>query len=542
LSPLTQYFYAIKAFSGTDTSDYSNIDSATTLRIPHIFKRPVLQNALWNLAARTIDVKYYDSSNCELGHKIMISEHFGPFEMKMDIISSDPSFTGDVSTNFSDVKLNTWYEIYVVTHDSAQNELVSQNIARVYTFNAQDMIDKYPRMYLTKKISDFPIRLKGWALKNGDSILMTENNSPDSSYTILDVSDASKPVFKGYRKSIQPIFDFSYIIHAPDMNRYPYPVKYFSKGNNLLCCKNDTILSYLFNGEEFTKVSKLSPAAILGQGLQFRGFYKGFDDSTILILTETIQWDYCREIYASITPLKSGIIGNPINAVDIKSEAAPFSGEHCLSYGCVYINDNKEITTGNNGFVRSEMCITDFSDSYLAPHAIILNGSSPITMERNEDTLNDKVISSASYLNLVQYAGNYLVRDSTLRAINFSFVDTLNKTAYLVFDSLLRIYKYDTMPPAGTIYSRSDNNSCPINKHSFIVSVRQSGQTVSLSLSRPANAGQLRIYTIAGRFIKQQELKNTDFIRTNLLKCNKGVYLFNLSVDGSNQTILVKKY
>jgi hypothetical protein len=395
-------------------------------------------------------------------------------------------------------------------------------------------------MYLKEKISSFPILLKGWAMKNGNQILLSEINAPDMSYSIIDISNESKPVFKGYKKSKQPVFGTSYLhnsSHVWDAS----PVTYFSKDKNLLSCSVELVSSFIFSDSDFVLASSLPKASFNNN--QIMGFKRGPNDTMISVFTQQYM-EPCTKTFYSFIPLRNSMLGNPIDVVGFRLLG---SVTHCLDYERLekgYLIDKKLILRYSPGIYKYPIGIKiiDYSDSFLNPYSIYLDGQ-PDPYDASKypagDSLNNKTYNEISLFNPVKYVGNYLIYDTTLRAFDFSFVDSTNKTVFFVSDSLLSIYKYDTVPQTGIIIG--NDRSKRINLKSAVSLVHQSRQTVALSFSKAQNSAQLRIYSLTGRLIKQQESNNTTLMQTDMKMFKNGIYLFKVTFDSRNETFLVKK-
>jgi hypothetical protein len=318
-------------------------------------------------------------------------------------------------------------------------------------------------------------------------------------------------------------------------------VKYFSKDKNLLSCLADTVFSYSLSDSDFVVASVLPISSFNSN--QIRGFNRGPNDTTISVITQQ-NGDPCIQTFYSFVPLKNSLLGNPINVAVFRLLG---SLSHCIDlerYDCGYLIDNKVIrrySPGAFGYpVR--ISIIDYSDSYSNSYSANFIGqpdSYYASQYPTGDSLNNKTYDEISLFNPIKYAGRYLIYDTTLQAFDFSFVDSINKTVFFVYDSLLSIYNYETSPP--NRIAIGNNRSKRVNPLNAVSLVRQSRQTVALSFSKAPNSAQLRIYSLAGRLIKQQEVRNASLLQTDMKMFNNGIYLFKVTFDGRNETFLVKK-
>ena len=554
----TKYYLAVKAYNGTDTSILSNIDSVITKDIQKIFKQPTI-SAAWDLPARKIVLRVYDSSNCETGIRISLSEQFQPYQLKETLLSSNPQTTGLITWKTADIRLNTWYAINVVAYNATDS--IASSIDTLYTFDAQNLIDKNPRMYLKEKISDFPIKLKGWAMKNGNSILLTETNAPESSFTILDVSDNTKPVFKGYKKSAQSIFSSSAIIKARlkslyDWKNLPYSIKYYTRGNNLISCNDTSISMYGYNDSDFTlKYSKIQSWG-KGNNLRFSGLQKGLKDSTLIIwssntseMTTTCGEQFFSEIKLyqdSISDLLVTVKNDTIVIGQRNSILTSYlftftksigATDNCFNYyGGIYFFNNKLIYQIPRWMdIPFRISILDYSFSYAKPLIIGfygLKGQYDASSAPNGDSLSDFVYNDANKFAPIQYVGNYILNDSLFPAINFSFIDSTNQTVFFVFDTYLSIYKYDTVPPQqSTQYGPATQKNKGVLNNALISSY-QTGEYLNMSFSCPFKILNLEIYNTRGQLIKNETFTNGCLVKANLNRLTNGIYFYSANVDG----------
>jgi hypothetical protein len=179
--------------------------------------------------------------------------------------------------------------------------------------------------------------------------------------------------------------------------------------------------------------------------------------------------------------------------------------------------------------------IIDYSSSYTDPMSISLNGpKGPYDWQYAPigDSLNLFSYSNANKFSPIQYVGNYLLDDSQFPAINFSFIDSTNQTVLFVFDTLLSIYKYDTVAPQQSIQY---GPATPKNKgilSNALISSYQTGDNLIMSFSCPFKILSLGIYNTRGQLIRNDLVSNNRSARVNINKLTNGIYIISANVDG----------
>jgi hypothetical protein len=202
LMPKTTYYYAIKCFNGSDTSDISNIDSATTLN--GIFVQPELLVGFDEVTFRNI-FKIIDKSEVNRDmyiYKSLNGIDFSVFK-KIEIQSPLPNDT--ITVIDSGINPNRWYEYFV--REISGTDSVSSYKKSLFTLQYQTLLspDKDTVLTLGEKLNDFPVKYKAWSMKTGDTILLDETGLGDSECSIINIKDPSKPKYEGTFKSNEPI-------------------------------------------------------------------------------------------------------------------------------------------------------------------------------------------------------------------------------------------------------------------------------------------------------------------------------------------------
>ena len=201
-SSQTTYYYALTAYSPTEHADTSNQDSAkiTPLPFESTFVAPTFFVVFWDTLYHAASIGFRDTSNSAIGFRIFRSTNFGLFEMIKDLPLSAQDAKGDVGYKDSTVSSNIWYMYYVVAYKGQQT--LNSVTDTVFTFDVNAMKRGAPRKcVISDKIGSFPINYGNWSIKFGDTIVLNETNAPESSYSIIDVSNPRNPRFAGTGKS-----------------------------------------------------------------------------------------------------------------------------------------------------------------------------------------------------------------------------------------------------------------------------------------------------------------------------------------------------
>jgi hypothetical protein len=557
LLPFKKYYFAVKAVNSTDTSDFSNIDSAVTKELERVFKLPAIRT-VWDIKAQQAIVHFSDSSNCETGFKMLVSEKFSAFQVKQSIVSLHPKTMSDTVWKCSSIKLNEWYDFEIIMFDSTDS-IVSLP-TRLYTFDAQDLINRYPRIYLKEKVSDFPILLNGWAMKNGNDIMLTEKNASASLYTIIDVSDINKPAFAGYKTSAQPVFDASAVLNSSfNWKDYPYSTRYVSKGHYLYCCKDSSISVYNYQDTDFILKSTLPKICLdtlkfsywgTGTKIFYNALQNWFNDTTIAIWFKESSFECPSKLFSFIAVKKDTLKNIIFNKTQDIPPQYGFSYSKTIGtlFKCfnifkgIYFADSKIISLKNGiNETPSSISIADYSISYTNPVTINYNGKSNSDFTGESDSLNDYISLDAQKLSTVQYVGKYLISEPKLPPINYSFLDSTNKTLFLVLDTVLSIYRYDTVPPNGIINFKSNKHVVINNTEKHFTILNQSNSNIELSFTRPIRNLRISLYSISGQLVNTHTFNNSCNAAIDISGITSGVYYLHAIIDGNSQMVRINK-
>jgi hypothetical protein len=254
ISPTTApYFYALTAYSVAEHSDTSNVDSIIVPPKPtDIFCAPQRLAVSWDTLTHCAHIQFYDSSTVETGYRIYKSTNFLAYSLIKDTVSSTPSSKGTIAFTDSSVFPNSWYRYFVDSYRGQQT--FSTVTDTVFTFDLGAIERSIPRRCtISGKVSSFPVRYKGWCLKNGDTIILNETGVPDSTmFSIINVSNPKAIEFAGTGKSLAALFGKVSI----------------TKSNCIFGTSRDTLICYQYQAGTMTTASTarlpFSPQAFPG--------------------------------------------------------------------------------------------------------------------------------------------------------------------------------------------------------------------------------------------------------------------------------------
>jgi len=177
-------------------SDTSNSVQVTTLVhvAPIKFKKPLISQLYWGLASVAVGITFRDSSDCEIGYRLLRSEKFSPvFTVVRDLPSANPDSMGYRTWYDSSISFNKWYNYKIEVYKS-DSSLFS---APCSTFTLKALPPE--RIVTFTQLSTFPLSVSGWSAKAGDSIILKETSAPAGTpFSVINVSNPSSPNFAGY--------------------------------------------------------------------------------------------------------------------------------------------------------------------------------------------------------------------------------------------------------------------------------------------------------------------------------------------------------
>lgn len=169
---------------------------------------PQIADVTYDTAARAILVSFLDSGNSDKGFRVYRGIKGDSLSLVGEITTDDSLKSGPVTyADRKNVKEFEYYTYRVEAYDGTGTRW-SEN-ADVFTFSFPSLRQPQPRsIKLGQKISAtpmafllFPQNDGSWGLKSGDSLIIREDGSPDSVFSIIDISDPKDPEFKGHRRS-----------------------------------------------------------------------------------------------------------------------------------------------------------------------------------------------------------------------------------------------------------------------------------------------------------------------------------------------------
>lgn len=501
----TTYYYALTAFSQTEHADTSNQDSASITPpkpapIDSIFVAPYFSAGwdTWDTLSHIVYMGFFDSSNVETGYRIYRSTNFGPFEIIKDFPSSTPSqegiFLRDTDTT---VSYNTWYMYYVVAY-MGQKTLIS-NIDTVFALDINAMKRDAPKKCsLLDKICSFPIKYGSWSLKSGDTIVLNESSAPDSTFSIIDVSNPSGPRFAGTGKS-----GAAAILHYSNGNSLTYA---YTKGDYVFAASGNYLSCYKYHLGTMLALSTIDVGRTVFPPC-------GFLSDTILIVpnwkTDSITED--SYLWAGEVLFKNNILS--------------YSKEELIYYlrcGYIYCGYGSDLVSGVifHGILFTEFnAYTEVVDfNYPVPPILYLNEHYP-------------------WSNLVFYMSllsNGISLDAPgLSASRAVLVDTVKNLIFALSDSELSIYNCQIV--AGVSHPASTARYAGQFLH---VAKGKDGFASLIFLPQHFQPCAVSIYDLSGRRVGRMEGIRGETVAWPHQN-RAGVYIIKALLDGKSVTAKV---
>ena len=501
LKASTTYIYALRAVAGSDTSDFSNSDSATTM--PPIMKRPLVTGLDWDYEMRRIIVAYYDSSNREDSIRVYVSKDDLPFN-SLDMTLLRQTTVGTDTLYIPVTNLNCWYCVYLVAYFGFDT-LASKISRTIYCLDADSLIASAPRIYLGEKIGATPISYKGWAVKNGNMVAVLESNSPAQTYSIIDITDPAHPRFKEYRSTSLDFTDASLLTWS-----IPPTKKYAGKGNIIRMVSNGG-----YDNDNIYRYEIDSAGDITGRRLSsyprgnLNAFPIGFSplsDSCMLVLDQ-LNGSPGLIYFSVVIPSGSAVPRDPLKYVFLTQTNLGFING--FNYIGRIMFARYEYDTLSQRQI-DEVHIWDFHDTGNVKSCFICKKS---------------IISNANNFDSVRHVDDYLLIDSTIPRYYEAFFDLQKKQVIFVHDSSLAIYSADTAPIAGIINPPSK----PIQSQAPALHFRN-GTIIAKINSNHTGPVTLQLRDIAGRlvFIKTQSTNSDGTVRYKIGAIANGMYLVSL--------------
>jgi hypothetical protein len=431
---------------------------------------PIL-SPVWDPSIQAVKVNYTDRSDEETNYWIFRSDSSMAMEFIDGITINDPSFMGD--TFFIDTSAEPGKLYYYLMSMMGNPGVNSTNAIPVYTI---DPPDSNRGIKLLDKISDFPINYRNWAMKIG-KIIVVDEPMKTLHISVLNVE--------------QP--DTIYGINIYNCPRFKG--SYYTYNNHLIIADTAyTIYSYYLRG-----FSLYRDTIIKGEhGLGVAG-----DRYLICKSADEQSCDTTYSVYRmydmgndSLSYMKDVAVAK-CRHCDIKEDLhfrAFFDLKSYNSYDCI----------GNNDSIMKYI-VVDFNDNPLMPAV------------RTYDTIT---IPSEQTYN--KENGLYLTGETLLNAKRI-FLDTLEKHAFVLTESLLSIYNYsvenfsnlETRPGI----KRPGKDYIRISPNPFNTRI-----TVTLYNMSDLKSG-ISIYNIKGELVEEfKELKSNSIV-WHAAGLSNGIYI-----------------
>jgi hypothetical protein len=442
------YHYGIIAYSESEVSDTSNIISVKVEIIA--FVKPGLK-VYWDTTVMTLTIT--DSSTIEKGYRIFRCVNFGEFTKIYQDEPDDAAFIGEVTWEDSDVTVNDWYQYYIEFYTDGKTEI--SDTAVTYTVKWSDVFGLTKKeLILDEKLDEFPAHFKSWSCLVGDSILLNETNLPESTYSILNISDENGITIDGVGRSFVAEFEEAVVMDNMLIGKngdYIYIAEL--KNNEFILLDKDTVyieemhikiedIRHAFNNNSYLTVSRYFGAK--GGGRFFHNLYK-IIDSKIVFDTSLHFFSYSRY------------------DLGFKGDSMYVGGIYYGFYGGIRINDFTLDT----------------------PHSRLF---------RNFPRPPVEIRHSRMF-------GNYRTNDSLILAAADIQIDSTRKIVYIFSDTLLQAWRY-------TIQSGTEISNRQISKRPGLplkgnVSVTARHRWIVIDLPIDSSPYTISLFDIQGKSLKR---------------------------------------
>jgi hypothetical protein len=273
---------------------------------------------------------------------------------------------------------------------------------------------------LGEKLGATPVGNPYWTLKVGDTILAGEGSAPDSTYSILDVSDPANPRFKGYVKTG--------LLPKPSLQE-----DYFTRGNILFFVGthgptypplNPGLYSFAYENGAFVLLDTLQLPVGNPHGYyryNSASFPTQSEDSTLVVTasgsTSFTTWYTTRQAF--VIGAESG--GRLTLQAEFNVDDAQFIKVYRKK---AYFGTSYNMGGGYN---RKLFHIADF---------------------RSEAKVFVETMPWMDAPDIPKLAQGRLLHDSLMKAAHQVYLDTLGKLAYVITDKELGVYRYVPSPIA----------------------------------------------------------------------------------------------
>lgn len=484
----TKYYYGLFAYSETEVSDTSNIDTITTPE--GVIQTPGI-GIYWEEDKRQMKIDFTDNSSIEKGFRIFRTENFSSFNMIKDTISEFPNEMGQtISCYDKSNKTNTWYSYYIeVFNDSISLQSYKDS---TFTFDLLTLVETPSKQVkLGNEISTFPIKYKSWCMKVDTLILLNETNAPESSYTIINVSNTTNPYFVKYQKSFVALFD---------INNFTNNTHIVGTPNNIDTNNTDiqkrSLYYYNFNGDNFSLVDTITHPTSGKWGPYLEKIMIN-DDSTFLAEYHGKSGDhnYYNSLFSITDTSLDEIYENKIGEWYFLPPGNQFL--YRRKYFCSLWKSNEPYL----GIIDCNYLEAKWT---WYPH-------SPPNFSKIPRTLYGLALT-----------------EQELVFAKEVFLDTLSKIAYIISDSTLKICEYSEV--AVSIFENLTNNY-PLSEKMLKILPNPFTNSTIIYLPNHKNQIDISIYDIQGRLMHRvSNFKGNRFI-WNSYSFPNGIYFLRVKIE-----------
>jgi hypothetical protein len=485
IASATPYTYALTAYSAAARADTSNSDTVTVapVIVGDIFVAPQnLSLSAYDTVNHVVRIYFYDSSTTETGYRIFRSTNYNGFVLIKDTVSQVPSSRETILLQDATALPNTFNQYYVVTYRSQPAESLTSTMVSTYTIDLNAMIRdafRNSRAYLVlTKAGSFSINYRGWALKAGDTIALNENGSPDSTFSIIDISEPNAPKFSGAGKSSAGMMDKTSFTRGPFVFGTfggPLDTLYcfkYSHGTVSTMSAANLNLFPIFPRSGFINDTECIVAGASG-GVAQRGYL--YANNRYLFRNNALSLEYSApfgEFYA----VYDDIIFNSILFVNAQSEGAGMT------------------------FIR----VVDYSIG----------------------SLTDLYGTMLDFKRLPHIVNGMLIDTSKLKDANNIFVDTVKNLVIGLSDTELSVWTYHAV--MGVAEGKAVN---PSPRSAIRIFSELDKATAVITLPPHSGAASVSIYDLAGKRIRFFEGIRGESIQW-VPESRTGVYVVKAVVDG----------
>jgi hypothetical protein len=460
VEPAETYGYGVAAFSATESAYPSSYTSVTLPGIRRIFNLPNLYTS-WDTVSSTIKVKIQDNATIETGYRVLKSQNFGPFSELKTLISTNPALMDTISCTDNSVQAGAWYVYRAIVYNSTRKDSTETTIYAYPKGNARTT----KKLSLGAKLSDFPIRLGSWALKQGDTICVRQDSMPWDSCSLINVVDKNKPVSAGRILDKVP-------------SRPQQPQSYASLENILLYRNGGVMVQYRFKNGAIDSLRSVPayPSFGTGPGVTVGQVIGKINEHTVLTRYTDKKYVYHGINFVSQDSLV--LLG-----------AVPLAAwGFCSEYRFITLQAGKVCEYLVAGFQNGSNCdlstpVQQYYFSYDFSFDPLAAVQSP--PQNPPDTT-------------VREIDGYLTQDSLIKRSKAVFVDSARSLIYLFGDTTMSVYSFSFE----TGISKQPQTSAPVN-NSLSIIYHPSERRLTFTFSKPwyGSPTMVQLYSPNGKLL-----------------------------------------